>query len=387
MKWSFSIGRIFGIDLRIHLTFFLIVVLGAMQWSKAGAAGMAFGAGFVLLLFLCVVLHELGHSVVALRFGIPVHRIVLLPIGGVAMMGRPSAKPLHELLIAIAGPAVNVVIIAVLLGLSAIFPHALRTDLSPLQAGVLEPSAGLMIALLITVNAWLIVFNMIPAFPLDGGRVFRAALWFFMPNAKATRIAATVGQVAALGMGIWGLMSGQIMLTVIAFFIFMGAGAESADTQARAVLETERVGDAYNKTATTLTLNDRVSTVVDRILTSYQPDFAVVHRGQLLGVVTRDDVLKHLAANTYDVCVTEVMREDIPHVSADLTLQEVRQRLADAQARVAAVFDRDYYLGLVSNEDIAEAYVVLSYLRQNPRGLHHAPTGTRSPAIAEPQQA
>jgi Zn-dependent protease/predicted transcriptional regulator len=371
MRWSFRIARIAGIDVRIHFTFFLIILLGATYWGQSGPLGWAFGTLVILLLFLCVTLHEFGHSLVAQRFGIPVREIVLLPIGGVAMLERNPSRPLHELLIALAGPAVNILIIAVLV------PVILAIQLLPgrehmrpeaLIMGQLKPSLLTLLVLLVNANFWLAAFNMLPAFPLDGGRVLRAVLGFFMSFPRATRIAATVGQALAVVLGMVGFMYGNLVLVFIAVFIFLGAGAESMHAQARTVLATSRVGDAYNKHALVLTADDRISRVVDYLLTSYQPDFAVLHGRQLLGVVTREDVLQYLANNRYDKYVTEILREDVPRVDFRATLEEVRDAMAAKSSRVAAVYDGDIFLGLVSAEDIAEAYAILRFFRGEPAG-------------------
>jgi Zn-dependent protease len=364
MKWSFRVARVFGIDVKVHFSFFLIIVIGAMQWRAAGPAGMAFGVGLMLLLFLCVTLHELGHSVVAQGFGVPVREIILLPIGGVAILGRNPSKPVHELLIAIAGPLVNVVIATLLvMVLGVVGSRANGVDVSALMRPG-QPSLQLLLKLLLVQNVALVLFNMIPAFPLDGGRMLRAILAMFMGMASATRIAGTVGQLAAILLGIFGLMTGQIILTLIAVFIYMGAGAEMVDRSARAVLATRRVGDAYNKYALTLTLSDRVSRVVDNLLMSYQPDFAVVNRGQLVGIVTREDVLNWLAGNVHDVYVSEIMHENVVKVDATMPLDHVRELMAERQARVVAVYEGDAFLGLVSAEDIAEAHMILSFIQR-----------------------
>lgn len=376
MAGAFRIARVFGIDLKIHWTFLFIVGLVALQ-SAGGPPGgrllgIALGLLVVALLFLCVTLHEFGHALVARRYNIPVREIVLLPIGGVAVMGRIPENPRQELWIAVAGPLVNVVMLAVLIPawLYAGGPLS-RLDDVVFRTGGLVPSGSVfgMLTLLIAANSMLVLFNLIPAFPLDGGRIFRATLAFFMPHVRATRIAATVGQVAAVGLAIWGLLfGGGILLVVIAFVIFMGAGAESAAARAGTVLATRRVGDAYNKTAIQLTIDHRVSQVIEHILTSYQPDFAVVNRGRLAGVVTRDDVMKWLAEtpSMYDVYVTEVMREE-PHVArvdARLTLDDVTKAMQERETRIVAVFDGEMFLGLVSAEDIAEAQAVLTYLNR-----------------------
>jgi Zn-dependent protease len=229
---------------------------------------------------------------VALQFGLPVREIVLLPIGGVAIMGRNPQKPLHELLIAIAGPAVNVLIIAALLPLLVVMGAWLgfwkMISIGQIILELHSRPVAMMLAILVHANAILVLFNMIPAFPLDGGRVLRAILGFRMPFFRATRIAATVGQVLAVVLGLWGLSQGNWLLAIIAFLIFQGAGAETAAAHAATVLATRRVGDAYNKHALWLRPDHRVSHVIDLLLTSYQPDFAVAHRGRLAGVVTRE---------------------------------------------------------------------------------------------------
>ncbi len=210
----------------------------------------------------------------------------------------------------------------------------------------------------------LVVFNLIPAFPLDGGRVFSAALWFALNFTRATAIAAIVGQLFALGLGVLGVINGNFLLVLVAVFIFLGAGQENAQAQAHTMLVTQRVGDAYNKHALTLAVDDRVGRVIDYILTSYQPDFAVLQGSRLLGVVSREDVLRALAAaaderTVPDMDVTTIMRGDVVGVDASATLDDVRRVMGERGARLVAVHDRGTYLGLVGIEDLAEAYAVL----------------------------
>ncbi|HMO58263.1 MAG TPA: site-2 protease family protein [Roseiflexaceae bacterium] len=368
MGWSFRIARVAGIDIRIHVTFFLILVLGAIGGGSAyGLGGAGFGVLLMLLLFLCVTLHELGHSVVAQRLGIPVREIVLLPLGGVALLSRNPTKPWHELVIAIAGPLVNVVIAGLLLlgtgTAAALGIFDLRT--LQLQAGAFPaPNVSGLVFWLLQANISLVLFNLIPAFPLDGGRIFRSLLAMAIGMPRATRIAATVGQGLAILAGVFGVLSGNFILVLVAVFIFFGAGQENAEGQARTMLVTLRVGDAYNRHAITLDIGDRVSSVVDYILTSYQPDFAVMQAGHPIGIVTRDDVLRALASDTRDVFVTGIMNRTIVRVPAAATLEDVRQTMAEQEARVVAVYDGERYLGLVSLEDIAEAYAVISYMQR-----------------------
>jgi Zn-dependent protease/predicted transcriptional regulator len=360
MKSSFRIAQIAGIDIKVHASFFLILVLGGAQWGVPyGARGALFGALLMIVLFACVVLHELGHSLVSKRLGLPVREIILLPIGGISRMEKNPSTPVQELLVSAAGPLVNFAIAGLIF-----FATGERLGSLTGESLVKGPGApGLPTALvwLLGANVVLGLFNLLPAFPLDGGRVFRAVLWLFFDYATATRVASAVGQFLAIVLGFMGIMSGNFILALVAVFIFLGAGQERAEEQARHVLGTLKVGDAYNKYAITLAPGDRVSRVVDYILTSYQPDFAVMQGSTLLGIVTRADVLQALSKDLDDPYVAGIMKRDVLRVDASLYLDEVRRQLAEKGERVAAVYRGETYLGLVSREDIAEALLVVAF--------------------------
>lgn len=374
MGWSFRILKVRGIDIKIHITFFLILFLGALQWSSSmpenPLGGAVFGIVLIILLFTCVTLHELGHSVTAQYFGIPVREIVLTPLGGIAMITRQPERPLHELLIAVAGPAVNVLIATLLFVVTGATMKAMVLDARGSLGELLtRPSFEVMLLWLFAANISLAVFNMIPAFPLDGGRVLRAVLAMFTNFSAATKIAAFVGQVVAIGLGILGIINGNFILILIAVFVFFNAGQESAQATSQAVLRTRRIGDTYNRYALTLNLGDRVSRVVDYLLTSYQPDFAVMQGNQLIGIVTRRDVFEALSTYPYDPFVTEIMRRQFLIVQANASLDEVYALMAERGERIAAVFNGTDYLGLISLEDLNEAFAVLSFLDKQPRLL------------------
>lgn len=377
MNWSFRVAEIAGIPIRIHISFFLILLLGAYQWgSMTGTLnGAVFGLALMILLFVCVTLHELGHSLVAKTFGVPVRQIVLLPLGGVAQITKNPEKPVHELLIAIAGPLVNVVLAILLfvpLGLTLTPTVLTGHGLLPEGLGN-TPSLTTALLWLFAANVSLAIFNFIPAFPLDGGRVLRALLAMFMGFPRATRIAAAVGQWIAILLGLYSVFSGNFVLTLVAVFIFFGAGQETAEAQAKTVLDTLRVGDAYNKHALTLAVGDRVSRVVDYILTSYQPDFAVMQARNPIGIVTRNDVLATLASAPGDIFVTEIMQRGFLKVEANKSLTEVRQAMEEKGTRIAAVYDGAAYLGLISLADITEAVTIQTFVRRHER-LKPAPT-------------
>lgn len=362
MKGSFRLGSLAGIDFKLHFTFPLILLMGALQWSSPhGLAGAAFGVLLMLALFVCVALHELGHALAARGFGIPVREIVLLPIGGVALLERNPRRPLHELVIAVAGPLVNVVIavgLILFLGKGGGFPADPEALVRATQEGL---TLATLLHWLLVANLSLVLFNLIPAFPMDGGRMLRAVMAMFLGFRQATRVATGVGQVLAVGLGLWGLMQGQIMLALVAVFVFLGAGQERAAEEARTLLSSLVLGDAYNKHALTLAPADRVDRVVDYLLTSYQPDFAVLHGGHLLGVVTKERVLRSMVTGEGNGYVTSIMDREVARFPPHLSLAEVQERMEEASVSVAAVFENDRFLGLVNLDDLREALQIAAF--------------------------
>lgn len=367
MKWSLRIARISDIDIKVHFSFLLILALGAFQWGVPyGTTGALFGVALMIALFTCVTLHELGHSIVAQRYGVPVREIVLLPLGGMAVLGKMPKKPIHELLIAAAGPLVNVAIAVVLIAISGLTIGVGSIDPRALFLGG-QPSATTMLSWLILANVNLVLFNLIPAFPLDGGRILRSLLEMGLGARRATSIASGLGQSIAVGLGIWSIYSGNLILVLIAMFIFFGAGQENSSGQTTAVLESWRVGDAYNRQAQTLTPGDRVSNVVDLLLMSYQNDFAVLFGTSLVGVIRRADILKALQAGRHNDYVTTILNRNVPKAQIDQTLDEVRDLMAESEQNLVAVYDGERYLGLISMDDLAEAYTLLRFYRPEPR--------------------
>jgi Zn-dependent protease/CBS domain-containing protein len=373
MKWSFRIARVSGIDIRVHLTFALIVAYFALTFSREhGGRGALFGAVFVCCLFLCVLLHELGHSWVAQAFGVSVREILLLPIGGVARLGREPERPIHELLIALAGPLVNVVIAALLL-VVAFFALGMPWLL---DGGFLEdlrrPSWSGLLGGLLWGNVMVAVFNMIPALPMDGGRVFRALLAMMFGKRRATSIAATVGQVLAVGIGLWALNEHQAWLTLIAMFVFFGATQERASGQTNALLSTLRAGDAVNFNTIVLSPGDVLATVAHHSLRSDQSHFPVVHGERLIGVLSREDALRAMAEHGGDAYVARFIQRRIHEVDANLPLDEVRNRILENDGRPVVVRGIQGYLGLLSFEDMSRAARVASRLERS-RALQENP--------------
>lgn len=355
MNWSIKLGRLFGINIQVHLTFFLILIWGA--FSYGGSAGPLYGLLVTLALFSLVLLHELGHSLAAMGYGIQVRDITLLPIGGVARLERMPEKPLQELVVALAGPAVNVILalgsLPFVLGLGV----AQGTPLSLTTWS--QPGALGLLTFLLSANLSLAAFNLIPAFPMDGGRVLRALLGLVTDYAQATRVAVTVGRVLAVGLGIVGVASGQLMLAFIALFIFMASGQEGQAVEARSLLRGLRAGQALSRHTLALSPYATVGQAASMAMGSAQPDFAVLdpYSRQFLGVVHRGDVARAMDRNQWYSRLAEMMQPArlVPAVTLNTPLSEVEEKLAQASSRVAAVYDGPFFRGLISREDVYRA--------------------------------
>src|SRR2546423_2999435 len=289
MKWSIKIGRIGGIELKIHLTFLIFLAwLAIAYYVQGGRTAAIQGTLFIVLLFLCVLLHELGHAFTAKAFGIRTPDITLLPIGGVARLERIPEGPKQELLIGIAGPLVNLLIAGVLI----LFLNA-RANFSEL--GDLDLRRVGLAAKLASLNIALVLFNLIPAFPMDGGRVLRALLAIRMDYAKATRVAATIGQGFAFVFGLYGLQQHHPMLIFIAFFVYLAASSESASAQIKDITAGLPVSEAMLTEMKTLPANATLDDAAEALLRTAQHEFAVVDEtGHVVGVLTRNNIIEAL---------------------------------------------------------------------------------------------
>ncbi|MFO0852471.1 MAG: site-2 protease family protein [Gemmataceae bacterium] len=299
MSWSVRVGRIAGIDVYIHLTFLILLGwVGFQSYSRTGSVDDALaGVGLVLAVFGVVVLHELGHALAARRYGIQTRDITLLPIGGVARLERMPENPLQELVVAVAGPLVNVVIAAGLYaGLS--LRGGLTTPWQQLLAG-----QGPFAEQMFVINVWLVVFNLIPAFPMDGGRVLRAFLALTLDYARATQIAALVGQGLAMAFGLLGLFGHNPLLVFVALFVWMGAAGEASVAQMRAALAGIPVRRAMVREFATVDRSATLRDVANKVLDGYQPDFPVVEGGKVVGVICQPDLLSGLTAAGPDALV------------------------------------------------------------------------------------
>jgi Zn-dependent protease/CBS domain-containing protein len=356
MSWSLPIVRIAGIQLRIHITFLLLIAwLAFGYYAQGGSAAAASRVIFVLLLFLCVVLHEFGHAFAAKAFGINTPDITLLPIGGVARLERMPEEPVQELIIAVAGPLVNVVI-------------AIGLFVAGGSQALLNPSTvegGGLVAQLLTINIILVLFNLLPAFPMDGGRVLRALLATRMSYARATQVAATVGQGFAFIFGFLGLLWNPFLI-FIALFVYIGASQEAALAQMKDVSRRFPVSSAMVREFRTLSEDATLEEAVDALLATSQHDFPVVDEtGSVAGLLTRHDLIAALRKNDPALRVGDVMRRDIPTVTTGTRFEDAFRIMQECNCPAVPVLDRMKRLvGLLTPENVTELMMVQSAMPQ-----------------------
>jgi Zn-dependent protease/CBS domain-containing protein len=364
MSWSFELFRFKGIPIRVHITFFLILIWGAYYWAAVaddGARGALFGVIATLLLFLCVTLHELGHSVVALSYGIPVEDITLYPIGGVSRLADVPESPDQEFRITVAGPLVSFVIAAVLAVFAALIGEPALSSPSRLVDDMRNPGWSTLLQYLIFTNLALGIFNILPAFPLDGGRILRSLLAMRMSYQRATRIAATIGQGMALLFGLIGFATLNVFLILIAIFIWLGAGAEGQQMSMRELLGTTKVGDAMTRQPWSLAPEFPLQRAVELILTTEQSDFPVVdHSSKVVGLVMLNDVLEALQKRP-TATVGDISQPNYPRARPDERIVDVQERLERGRGRAVVVVDeQERLVGLLTRNDLLELIAVVS---------------------------
>lgn len=361
MSWSFKVSSFRGIDVKVHATFLLIVGLGALQWgSTHGARGAAFGALVTLALFACVLLHELGHSLVAQSFGIKVREILLLPIGGLAKLQGEPRSPKQEVAIAVAGPAVNVVLAAAFGAWC--WSMAPIGSMAALAESAKQPSLLTFGLLLMSGNLTLAAFNLLPIFPLDGGRVLRAVLQMKLGAARATRWASGIGQWAAAALIVYAIVAGQLLLGLIAVLIFLAAGQENVRARLQAPIAALTAGDIAELPAVDIAVSSRIGEVVPLLLRSRQAVFPVVDGVAVVGVVFRSDVVAALQQPGTALMSVRSLTRETPSFSASLPLALALGKLRELGQPVGVVVGDEAPLGLL---DEAQVVMKLAELPQH----------------------
>jgi Zn-dependent protease/predicted transcriptional regulator len=358
MRWQWKLGRFAGIDVYVHATFLLLIGwVGYRHWLDHHDWGEVLnGILFILALFLCVVLHEYGHALTARRYGIKTRDITLYPIGGVARLERMPEKPLEELWVALMGPAVNVVIAAIL------FAYLFVTNgLSPLTD--LTVASGSFLERVMIVNVSLVLFNLIPAFPMDGGRVLRALLAMRMDYVRATQVAANIGQGLAFLFGFIGLFSNPFLL-FIAFFVWIGASQEAGAVQLKNTVGGVPVTRAMMTDFKTLSPRDNLSQVVGLILAGSQHDFPVVDaNGRVAGILERDAFMKALTEHGQSAPVMDFIRRNLPEVDSYEMLEFALTRLQESGSKTLPVTHGGQLVGLITMENVTEYLMIRSALK------------------------
>lgn len=348
MRWSFKLGRYAGIDVYLHVTFLLLIGwVGLLHWRQGQSmAAAVLGVVFILAVFLCVVLHEYGHALTARRYGIQTRDITLFPIGGVARLEKIPTNPLQELWVALAGPAVNVV-----LAVSLFVWLKITATFEPLQ--MLTITTGPFLERIMAVNLFLAIFNMIPAFPMDGGRVLRAILATRQEYGRATQIAASIGQGIAVLFGLVGLFYNPLLL-FIAFFVWIGAAQEAGVAQMRSAVGRTPVQQAMMTDFKVLDYKDSLDRAIELTLAGAQKDFPVADNGHVKGILTQTDLLKALTARDQHPTVASAMQEDFATVDSLEMLESAFAKLKDCNCHTLPVMLDRKLVGLLTMDNLGE---------------------------------
>jgi Zn-dependent protease/CBS domain-containing protein len=349
MKWSLSLGRIAGIKVFIHWTFLILIAWIIIQSSLAGQSTeqILWVLAFLLVIFFCVFLHEMGHALTAKKFAIKTRDINLLPIGGLARFENLPEDPRQELLVALAGPAVNLLIAA---GLYLILLSA-GSDVETVDFRTINQSNFLY--MLFAANLLLALFNLVPAFPMDGGRALRALLAFKFNRVRATRVAAGIGQVLAIGFVFIGLFYNPILL-LIGIFIFLGAQAESSFAQTRDLLSGFKVADVVMEEYKCLQMDDPLSKAIELLLDGQSTKFLVKKGETISGTLSRSEMVRALSEKGREASIGDIMNDQLEYFDADMPLKDAFMKMQQYKHALILVRRRGTFAGVVDLENIQE---------------------------------
>jgi Zn-dependent protease/CBS domain-containing protein len=367
MGGSIKVGRAFGIDVKVHWTFLLLLAFfGFTAYQNSGDLGSALvTVAIIVALFVCVLLHEYGHSLVAQRLGIEIADITILPIGGLARLKSLPEKPWDEVKIAIAGPLVNVVLAPIFFGIAILLGGGITMPPNILE-GV--QSAAQVFVYLGFINVALVVFNLIPAFPMDGGRVLRGLLATRLGPVRATDISSAVGQFFAAAFFLIGLLTGNLLLALIAVFIFFGAGGEAQMVRQREQMRGLSVSDVMGsrRRTETVTPYHTFGQVLDMVIHGYQEDFPVVDEEEnLVGIITRNEIMTAAHSPDRYASVRDVMKTDFPTISPDADLFTDGARiLQESGLRALPVVKAGDLVGMLTMDDIGQAALLRDLRKQ-----------------------
>jgi len=365
MRWSWRLGRILGVEIKLHVTFFLLVVWYAYQSYLAGGQRlMLFSLVFLPTLFLCVLLHEFGHILMGRRFGIVTRDVILSPIGGIARLEGMPERPRDEMLVALAGPAVTLAI-TLILGAAT---WALRGGFSLTD---LSPDSTALLPRLTAVNAWILIFNLLPIFPMDGGRVLRAALASRYGLAEGTRRATRVSQLLAGAMVALGLFGANILLVIIGGFIFLAGEAEARAIELRTAGRGLTAAQMMVTDFVVLKVYETLERATQLLLAGEQSEFPVIDNlGHLEGLLTRNDLVRGLSSVGPGATVEQVMTKPVEPLSPDLTFDVALERLQKSGLpALPVVGEGDHLAGLLTWDNVTDLVLVRRSLEARQRSL------------------
>ena len=336
--------RVLGVPIRLHFTF--VLLLAFLLVTGLGGRSPAGYVLFVTGLLVSVLLHELGHAWVSSQYGIQTIEIVMYPIGGIARLAR-RARRSEELWIALAGPSVNLVL--------AVLLYFLATTHSPILnlSGMERATDENLLTQLFLGNLVLAAFNLLPAFPMDGGRALRAILSRFKPEAEATQFASLAGRLLAISLALYALLSGQYLLVFAAFFVYLGAAQEAAAALGRSLTAGIPVRAAMVTEFHTLTHDSTIREAVGLTLATSQHDFPVMHGVQPVGLLSRQGLLRTLAAEGADAYIASAVEREFLTLAADADLADSLPTMARGSA-CALVIDKGQLIGLLTAQNLSE---------------------------------
>jgi Zn-dependent protease/predicted transcriptional regulator len=356
MKWSINAGKIFGIRLRIHLTFFLLLLfVFASVMAESGFRAGILSALFICAIFACVVIHEVGHSLIARRFGKEPRSITLLPIGGMAEVEEMPKKPAQEIAISLIGPLINIVIAGVLFVVAG-------AKVGVSLPGLYPQSAEAFVSGLIGVNIMLAVFNLLPAFPMDGGRVLRGLLAMKMDYVQATTWAANIGQAIATFFIFFGLFNNW-WLALIGIFLYLGAGSEKQQVILQSLLAEVPIGEAMTTEYISLKPGDSLADALEHFHHGCQQDFPVIGDSGIEGILTRDRILASIHTKGLNATVSDVMDKNFATADAYMGLDRIYRILLSGNKTAVAVMEQGQLKGIIGLDGIGRYFMIRAALK------------------------
>ncbi len=350
MKNAYPIGKLFGIPIKVHITFIFLLLFMSIMISHAGAdISFLYGMFIIVLIFLCVVLHEVSHSLVAKHFGINVRDIILLPIGGVAQIEEMPEDPKEEILIAIAGPLLSLTLSAIFLILSILVYGKSKIEIDIFSKNILMT--------LFTINLVLGIFNIFPAFPMDGGRVLRGVLALFMNHLKATKIAVSIGQLFAIFFIFFGIFYNW-WLILIGFFIYLGASSEEKMAEIRASIQGIPVRNAMLTNFTVLRPNQCLGDAIDKIIHTFQDNFPILDGDKVIGILTKQKLFKAIQENPIDTPIEEVVDKEYVTIHPDMPMSVLLKHFMEGNIPIILVMENDKLVGIINLEQIGKFHLL-----------------------------